>query len=866
MNIFHRYPRHIIVISVLAACLAVGYSHVFFLGKSLIPSLFYPGRAIGIDALRDTARPTVNTFDVDLATPAFLEFPVNPLIGSMIKAGRLPLWDPYQGCGVPLNAQYSTSAFFPYQVLMNLASWRSWDHFMLLRLLCAGFFTYLFLTALGLSTAAAAAGGMMFMLSGSMVWFINLQQYINVAMVFPAMMFCVERMISRTQGTGWLAWSAITVGLVLLGGQPESAAYMLLFAAAYVAFRIISSRMDEPLVRPAAGLRFIVCCVIGFALAACVILPFLEYTAYAFYCHPPGGRMGVVTPAPWNLFVCILMPHLTEVKTFLRYFPHNGVWDYLGGYTGAGVIFLAIAGLVCSGKLKKTAYFFCIAAAVILAKNAGMAVVSWIGRLPLLDQVWSNRWAGPVWVFACCCAAAIGCEQLAAANSRRRRRTCIICAGLLIGIALLYAYHVLFVCRGRITDFLSVVPDELLKLGPASYLVSDPHAPYMQAAGVFVVMLLAVAYIVAFSRSRRHLIAGVFILVVSELLFCIPKAMDGVWTGFKVIPFGLGALAALLTARGRTMPACAMACISWAALVWIDAASPAGFPKLVDPYPDTAAIRFLRAHTVRHERIMAGDGILMPNFSGAYGLEDIRYAVSMSPKEFQEYVNRHLLSDAHTAPTQQLWFSGRPDDFKVRPPNVLDEVNAHGRYYDFLGLKYLILSNTTTAVWPLVYDDEVRIYENPRCLPRVFIVHAVDHASSASDAQDRMGQDGFDPRARAIVEDTGISLPAAPEEGVVSRAVISEYLPDMVRIDTDSSSPGILVLTDVFYPGWTACIDGRPAKIFRVNGVVRGVMIQSGSHSVVFRYAPRSFFAGAALGLAGLCACVGLLAWRRRGA
>jgi len=139
-----------------------------------LPSLFYPDRGLGIKVSATSGTHSINTFDVDLATPAFLEFPINPLIGGMLREGALPLWNPYQGCGVPLNAQYSTCAFFPYQMLMNMLPWFFWDYFLLGRLLFAGIFTCLFLFECGLSAPAAILGGIMFMLSGSMVWFINL--------------------------------------------------------------------------------------------------------------------------------------------------------------------------------------------------------------------------------------------------------------------------------------------------------------------------------------------------------------------------------------------------------------------------------------------------------------------------------------------------------------------------------------------------------------------------------------------------------------------------------------------------------------------------------------------------------------------
>jgi len=779
--------------------------------------------------------------------------------------------------------------FFPYQMLMNMLPWFFWDYFLLGRLLFAGIFTCLFLFECGLSAPAAILGGIMFMLSGSMVWFINLQQYMNVAMLLPLLMYCLEKLLSTSE-LAWRAWLAISVGLVLLAGQPEAAAYVLLFACCYAACRIYFGIREKK-----AALRksflFVSCCIAGACLAACVIIPFIEYTRNAFCCHQPGSAMGTVTPAPWNLLICILMPHLTEVPAFLRYFPHNGVWDYLGGYTGAGIMFLAILSLFSSKKRRALAYFFFIAAAIIIAKNAGLSAVNWIGRLPLLEQVWSNRWAGPVWVFSLCCAAAIGAEEISLAGLSLRKAACMIAAVVLAAVVFLFAHRLIFYYHFNVADFLSIIPDELLKFMAEPQNILGPSAPYLRAAGVFAVMLLAMLYVIIYGSSKKDILYGLFFLVLAELWFCIPRAMDVVWTGYKSIPFACAVASALFVCRNKRLPAGLMITVAAIVAVLIDIVAPWGFPRRADPFPETPCIRFLKEHTKEHSRIIAGDNILMPNYASAYRLPDIRYADSMSPKEFQSYVNNHLLTTAHRAPTQQLWFSGRADDFKTNPPSIYDEIISHRRYYDFLGLAYVVAVCSVDMGWPLVYDAEVKIYENPNRFPRAYIAHSIRYAKSPQEAQEAMGLSDFDLLSEAIVEDKGIFLDKAfnpsqnhmsfnpRDEGrlfsareetagftprnftlpSVPRAKITAYAPDSVIIHTESDRPGILVLTDVFYPGWRAFIDGRRVKIYRVNGLVRGVLIGEGNHTVQFKYQPLSFYAGLAAGLAGACFCIWLL-------
>jgi hypothetical protein len=62
-------------------------------------------------------------------------------------------------------------------------------------------------------------------------------------------------------------------------------------------------------------------------------------------------------------------------------------------------------------------------------------------------------------------------------------------------------------------------------------------------------------------------------------------------------------------------------------------------------------------------------------------------------------------------------------------------------------------------------------------------------------------------------------------------------------------APSLLVLADLFYPGWTADLDGQPTTIVRASLLGRGVVIPAGDHLVTFRYRPRSVVVGATISL-----------------
>ena len=78
--------------------------------------------------------------------------------------------------------------------------------------------------------------------------------------------------------------------------------------------------------------------------------------------------------------------------------------------------------------------------------------------------------------------------------------------------------------------------------------------------------------------------------------------------------------------------------------------------------------------------------------------------------------------------------------------------------------------------------------------------------------------------------------------------------PQEVVLDVTLDSPGLVVLADVMYPGWTLTIDDKPAPIYRVNGVMRGALVPAKHATLVYTYAPRSFQVGLVVSIVGLAA------------
>lgn len=81
---------------------------------------------------------------------------------------------------------------------------------------------------------------------------------------------------------------------------------------------------------------------------------------------------------------------------------------------------------------------------------------------------------------------------------------------------------------------------------------------------------------------------------------------------------------------------------------------------------------------------------------------------------------------------------------------------------------------------------------------------------------------------------------------------IRRYEPSFVELDVKSSESGTVVLSDTYYPGWIARVDGRKKSIERVHDVLRGIHVDAGEHTIELRYEPLSFQWGVILSVVGL--------------
>lgn len=166
----------------------------------------------------------------------------------------------------------------------------------------------------------------------------------------------------------------------------------------------------------------------------------------------------------------------------------------------------------------------------------------------------------------------------------------------------------------------------------------------------------------------------------------------------------------------------------------------------------------------------------------------------------------------------------------------------------------------------LVHSGDVKIYRLTNGPARAYLAHAWRPAASPDDALTLLADPAVDPLRVPVVEGAVEARPAVDSDTPADQRVeIVAYDPEHVEVAVSAEQPGLLVLSDSYYPGWIARVDGVEAPIVPANVLARGVFVPPGDHTVTFTYAPASWRWGRLLSAAGLLLwLVGLAAVVRR--
>jgi hypothetical protein len=155
-------------------------------------------------------------------------------------------------------------------------------------------------------------------------------------------------------------------------------------------------------------------------------------------------------------------------------------------------------------------------------------------------------------------------------------------------------------------------------------------------------------------------------------------------------------------------------------------------------------------------------------------------------------------------------------------------------------------------------EGEAGLYsvDQPR---HAWVVGEATLAASDAEALAALAAPQFDPQQTAVVRDAG----AARLDGLSGQAEVTVYQPQYIAVEARAQGRSLLVVSEMWYPGWQARVDGEYAPVYRVDHALRGVALTAGAHRVELVYAPRPFRWGAGISALALLFMAAATLWRR---
>jgi hypothetical protein len=213
-------------------------------------------------------------------------------------------------------------------------------------------------------------------------------------------------------------------------------------------------------------------------------------------------------------------------------------------------------------------------------------------------------------------------------------------------------------------------------------------------------------------------------------------------------------------------------------------------------YPADPVVEFLKKD--RDFFRVTNDDVLSPNAGSVYGIFTTSGSNPLSLKEYESMANRE----------------------------------------DLLNVKYILTRKEPDSnKYTLVYSDgERKVFERKKFTPRVFVPSAVLPAEKA----DFLEGSDFDAGKAAVLYGADSLLKRTNQSGK-GTAKITNYTPNEITVRTEMQKDGFVVLSEIFYPGWKAYVDGESSQVYQANKLLRAVFVPKGKHKVRFSFQPSTY-------------------------
>lgn len=656
-------------------------------------------------------------------------YPGRTFSNEEIKAGRVPLWNPYILTGNPHLANFQSAIFYPLNSLyLFLPQLTAWSLLIIIQPFLAAIFCFLFLTCFPIKKMAAMFGAFAFGFSGFIIAWSQEAMAVGHSVIWlPLILYGVEKK----------KFLVATVALTfsILAGYLQTTVYVSAFVFFYALYRRTEIK------------KIITIFFLAIGLSAIQIVPSLE--SFSLSARP--------TATIEKVFDTYLLPIIHLVKLIAPDIEGNpGVYNYFGkGSYNETVLFIGVVPLVFAifalrKKTNSPVKFFLFSGVISYLLTSNFFLTRWFLHLPLpLIPTFQPSRILILTTFSLAVLSAFGLEFWLKNQKRDYKIIRFICLGLatILFLALSYYYKTLWQ-----RDFLIVVKNAILSLA------------------ILIILIL----------RKPSLLIIIVLTVFGQLYFFNKYLILGDKQFF---------------------------------------------------YPKNQVFEYLKKDKLFDRFITLGEPIL-----GNFGLQEKLF----SPEGYDPIFSKRYGQLIYAG---RDFMNGKISENLPRIEVIMSQAEKspenfrRSRLLSLLGVKNI-----------LYFNNQWQFSENKQALPRTFLADEIVVETNPQKILDRIFDEKTNLEKTLILEEN-IPITLDQNKGI---AKISSYEPQKVEIETQTSGPKVLFLSDNFYPGWKATVDNQETKIYRADYSFRAVIVSTGKHKVTFRYEPQSFEIGKNITLVAL--------------
>lgn len=749
-----------------------------------------------------------------------------------IRAGSVPLWNPYSGMGAPLMANYQSAIFYPpywFYLLMDSVggiAWMAWAQAIVVtaHLIWAGIGMVVFIRRLGLNENAQTIAGLAYGMSGYLVARAGFFSINACAAWLPWMMVAVTDIFEIYNRNGQDPASdggsqyekiirpiklkkycilSFYLGMLLLAGHAQTTWYILILVSCWSIYLILSSPLRRNIPRTVLALS--VAAFLGVSLAAVQLLPTAEYLLESQRASAVEYELAMSYSFwPWH-FLTFLAPGLFGSPAHGDYWGFGNYWED-AVYIGMLPFILAVSGILIWVRervrgLKSTpaAFFFIVAAVVSpLALGRNTPIFPWLYmNVPSFDMFQAPARLMLLTVFSLAVLAAYGADQWRRPSGKALYWTRLSLMGSFAIVTGSFLASWLFRIAG-----LDIKPS----LMQATLLAG------IWALGSGILSLFAPERSTEKESKNMHSPFwgwAVGIWVATDLLVAGWGLNPGISVDFYTIKNNITKFEQESFDQGRLY-------LSKEDEEFLKFDLFFRFDTF-DPFVKRGSWADLRES-------------LLPNLNILNRIPSVNNFDPLVPSRYAEWMS--MLESSKGARKENL--------LKLMNVSIIEQVNKN----NIDEVNFIHLAPSQRIRW---VPCSIRVDNGEEALQRI--------TTSKLDFDTVVILEGSGAQIKeGCTEVNGINLIELRDE------------PRYLKIEIKAEHDGYLFIADTWYPGWRALVDGDKVDILRANYLFKAIYVPSGRHVVEMVYKPGVFYLGASISvMAWVVLILGMLYTIRHG-